>query len=84
MHWNVPDEMTPDEERLARRIRRKSKFYVFLRRIRGELFDEAFQKELMAVYKPRGQEPVPPALLAMVLILQAYTGLSVADAVDGR
>lgn len=82
MYWNVPDELTPEEQRLVRRIRRKSKFYLFLRQIRGELFDEAFQKELMAAYKPRGQEPVPPALLAMVLLLQAYTGLSDSDAVD--
>jgi len=82
MHWNVPDELTPQEQRLVRRIRRKSKFYVFLREIRAELFDDAFQEELAAAYKPRGQEPVPPALLAMVLILQAYTGLSDADAVD--
>ncbi len=82
MHWNVPDELTPEEERLVRRMRRKSKFYLFLRQIRGELFDEKFQEELAAAYRPRGQDPVPPALLAMVLILQAYTGLSDADAVD--
>lgn len=82
MHWNFPQEMTPEELRLVRRMRRKSKFYVFLREIRGELFDEAFQEELAAAYKPRGQQPVPPAMLAMVLLLQAYTGLSDADAVD--
>lgn len=82
MHWNVPKELTPQERRLVARMRRKSKFYVFLREIRGELFDEAFQQELAAAYKPRGQEPVPPALLAMVSLLQAYTGLSDADAVD--
>lgn len=82
MHWNVPKELTTEERRLVSRMRRKSKFYVFLREIRGELFDEAFEAELMGAYKPRGQEPVPPALLAMVLLLQAYTGLSDADAVD--
>lgn len=82
MRWKVPAELSPNEQRLVRRMRRKSKFYVFLREIRGELFDEAFQKELAAAYRPRGQDPVPPALLAMVLLLQAYTGLSDADAVD--
>ena len=82
MHWNVPEKLTAEEQRLVCRMRRKSKFYVFLREIRAELFDEAFQEELAAAYKPRGQEPVPPALLAMVLLLQAYTGLSDADAVD--
>lgn len=82
MYWNVPDELSLEEQRLVGRMRRKSKFYLFLRNIRGELFDEAFQKELAAAYKPRGQKPVPPALLAMVLLLQAYTGLSDCDAVD--
>ncbi len=82
MHWDVPMEFTAEEQRLVRRVRRKSKFYVFLRQVRGNLFDEAFQEELGAAYKPRGQDPVPPALLAMVLLLQAYTGLSDADAVD--
>ena len=38
----------------------------FLREIRAELFDEAFQAELAAAYQPRGTAPVPPALLAMV------------------
>jgi hypothetical protein len=82
MHWNVPTELTPEEQRLVARMRRESRFYVFLREIRGELFDDAFQKELMAAYQPRGQEPVPPALLAMVLLLQAHKGLGDADAVD--
>lgn len=82
MRWNVPKELTTEERRLVGRMRRKSKFYVFLREIRGELFDEVLQQELMAAYKPRGQKPVPPALLAMVSLLQAYTGLSDADAVD--
>ncbi len=82
MHWNIPKELTPEERRLVGRMRRKSKFYVFLREIRGELFDEDFERELAAAYKPRGQEPVPPALLAMVSLLQAYTGLSDADAVN--
>ena len=44
---------------------------MFLREVRAELFDEAFQAELAAIYQPRGTAPVPPALLAMVLLLQA-------------
>ena len=35
-------------------------------------FDEAFQAALAAIYQPRGRAPVPPARLAMVLVLQAY------------
>lgn len=63
-------------------MRRKSRFYVFLREIRGQLFDAEFQEELAHAYAPRGQDPVPPALLAMVCLLQAYTGVSDAEAVD--
>lgn len=51
MDWNVPTELTPQEKRLIERMRRKSRFYVFLREIRGELFDEAFQAELIAAYR---------------------------------
>lgn len=80
--WKVPAELTPEEKKLVGRIRCKSKFYVFLREIRGELFDSEFQRELAEAYSPRGQDPVPPALLGMVTLLQAYTGVSDADAVD--
>jgi hypothetical protein len=82
MHWSVPTELSPTEKRVADRIRRSSRFFLFLREIRHELFDDAFQRELVALYAPRGQDPVPPALLAMVTLLQAYTGVSDAAAVD--
>ncbi len=36
----------------------------------------------MASYQARGQEPCPPALLAMVTLLQKYDQPSDADAVD--
>jgi hypothetical protein len=62
-------------------LHRVGKFYVFLREIRAELFDDAFQAELAAVYQPRGTAPVPPALLAMVLLLQAYDQVGDAEAV---
>jgi len=80
--WKVPDKLTSEEKQLVARMRRKSRFYVFLREIRGQLFDDEFQEELARAYSPRGQDPVPPALLAMVSLLQAYTGVSDADAVD--
>jgi hypothetical protein len=82
MRWNVPNKLTPKETKLVARMRRKSRFYLFLREIRGQLFDEEFQAELAKAYAPRGQAPVPPALLAMVCLLQAYTGVSDAEAVD--
>jgi hypothetical protein len=51
---------------------------VFLRQHRHELLDEVFQQELAHLYRPteRGQPPVAPAMLALALILEAYTGVS--------
>lgn len=80
MRW-VP-RRTEAEKKVAAKLRKASGFYRFLWEIREELFDEAFQAELEASYEPRGQEPCPPALLAMVNLLQRYDGLSDADAVE--
>ncbi len=51
---------------------------MFLRHHRHALFDEAFQQELASLYQKaeRGQPPIAPAMLALVLILEAYTGVS--------
>lgn len=81
IRWTCPTELTADEARIAQMLHRIGKFYVFLREIRAELFDEAFQAELAAVYQPRGTAPVPPALLAMVMLLQAYDQVGDAEAV---
>jgi len=81
IRWQVPVELSVEEARVAAVLRRAGKFYVFLRAIRAELFDDAFQAELAAVYQPRGTAPLPGALLAMVTLLQAYTQVSDADAV---
>ena len=81
IHWACPTELTAEEKRVAQALHRIGKFYVFLREIRAELFDAAFQAELAAIYQPRGTAPVPPALLAMVTLLQAYDQVGDADAV---
>jgi hypothetical protein len=78
----VPTEFSAPEVALASKLQRVGKFYVFLRTIRSELFDETFQTELAAVYQPRGTRPLPPALLAMVLLLQAYEQCGDAEAVE--
>jgi hypothetical protein len=70
------------EKKVAAKLRKASGFYRFLWEIRDELFDAEFQDELEKSYQPRGQEPCAPALLAMVMLLQRYDGLSDADAVD--
>ncbi len=81
MRWNPPSK-SAGEQAVANRLRPSSKFYRFLWEIRGELFADGFEEELIAAYRPRGQDPCPPALLAMVMLLQRYEGLSDADAVD--
>ena len=81
IRWNCPTALTPEEARVAQALHRIGKFYVFLREIRVELFDDAFQAELAAAYQPRGTAPVPPALLAMVTLLQAYDQVGDAEAV---
>ncbi|MDP2343792.1 MAG: IS1182 family transposase [Deltaproteobacteria bacterium] len=80
MHWS----RTPsaEETALAKRLRPASKFFKFLWSVRNELFDDGFEDELIAAYAPRGQEPCPPALLAMAMLLQRYEGVSDADAVE--
>lgn len=81
MRWKTSTHRVR-EKAVAEGLRRASKFYVFLWSIREELFNDAFQDELIAAYDPRGQEPCPPAMLAMVNLLQRYSGLSDAAAVD--
>jgi len=75
--WSPPVTPSPAEQAVIKAVRR-AKLFVFLRRHRHELFDEAFQAELAAAYadKPKGQPPVPPAQLALATIVQAYTGVS--------
>jgi len=81
--WRPPVELSAAERAVVGAIRR-AKLFVFLRAHRHELFDDAFQAELAAMYadRPKGQPPVPPARLALVTILQAYTGASDAEAVE--
>src|SRR3989441_8160729 len=75
--WKPPVELSQQEEQIVKKIR-KAKLFVFLRHHRHELFDEAFQEELASLYRKaeRGHPPVAPALLALALILEAYTGVS--------
>lgn len=83
MRWRFSTGKAAEEEaRVAARLRAGSKFYRFLWEVREELFDDEFQDELAAVYRPRGQAPCPPALLAMVNILQRYGKLGDRAAVE--
>jgi len=51
MKWTVSEELSAPEKRVAGRLQRSGKFYVFLRRIRHQLFDDAFQCELEKSYQ---------------------------------
>ena len=77
VYWRPPIELSATEQSIIKHIRR-AKLFVFLRQHRHEVFDESFQQELAGLYQEsqRGQPPVPPALLALATILQAYTGVS--------
>ena len=75
--WRPAAELSPAEQAVIKAVRR-ARLFVFLRLHRHELFDEQFQAELAGTYvdSPKGQPPVPPAQLALAVILQAYTGVS--------
>jgi hypothetical protein len=75
--WQPPVDLSEQEEHIMRRIR-KANLFVFLRYHRHELLDETFQQELAGLYQTskRGQPPIAPAQLALVTIVQAYTGVS--------
>src|SRR5437588_10947338 len=75
--WPPPVELSEQEEQIVKKIR-KAKLYVYWLQHRHELLDEAFQQELASLYRQaeRGQPPVAPAMLALALILEAYTGVS--------
>jgi hypothetical protein len=75
--WQPSVELSAKEEQVVKRIR-KAKLFVFLRRYRHKIFDEAFQQELATLYQDskRGQPPIAPAQLALATIVQAYMGVS--------
>ncbi len=82
LHWMPTVELSKLEERIVKVLKHRH-LYVFLRRHRHELFDREFQTELDKMYGDDvGRLPAAPAFLAMVMLLQAYTGLSDADAVE--
>ncbi len=68
--WQPPVALSQQEAQIRQRIRR-AKLFVWLREHRHELFDAAFQAELATLYKEcaQGQPPIPPAQLALALIL---------------
>jgi hypothetical protein len=82
--WNSPEELNPTEQRIARRAAKKRKLFVFLREYRHELFDEPFQYELIEMYRQTGAGKIPlaPARLALLTLLQVYSGEADPEAVE--
>ena len=82
--WHPSTTVTRQEHFLLKRLTRTRKLFGFLRMHRHELFDDEFQAELESMYRATGagKEPVPPAMLAMVALLQGYHGISDAEAVE--
>ncbi len=82
MRWDVAGKPSKREVKLAARLKRGSKFFAFLWEIRGQLFTAEFQDELIEGFERKRGDNVPPAMLAMVWLLQAFTQSSDRDAVD--
>src|SRR3954453_14070985 len=82
--WSPNTALSRKEEFLIKRLKRTRKLFAFLRLHRHELFDDGFQEELEGMYRNTGagDEPVPPALMCMVTILQGYLRISDAEAVE--
>lgn len=82
--WRPRTRYTKQEQVLRHRLTRTGKLFGFLRDYRGELFNDEFQAELESMYRDSGagRVPVPPALLAMAVLLQTYEGVSDAEAVE--
>ena len=81
--WNPAIELSEVEAKIISKIR-KAKLFIWLRKNRHLLFEEKFQEELAKIYKDStvGLSPVPPAQLALAVILQAYTGVSDDEAIE--
>ncbi len=82
--WEPAIELSKKEQFIIKRLKRTRKLFAFLRLHRHELFDDKFQQELEGMYRDSGagEEPVPPALLCMALLLQGYHRISDAEAVE--
>lgn len=82
--WCPRVELTKQEKLIMKRLNRVRALFGFLRTKRRELFDDAFQGQLNAMYRDSGagEEAHPPAMMCMVLLLQGYVGASDAEAVE--
>ena len=82
--WKPSIRPSKQETLLLKRCTKRRKLFVFLRKHRHEIFNDALQDELASMYRDTGagKDPVKPALMAMALILQGYHGVSDSEAVE--
>lgn len=82
--WTPPVAPTRQEQFLLKRLDRVRKLLGFLRLHRHELFDDAFQDELASMYRTTGagKDALPPAMMAMAMLVQGYLGMSDAEMVE--
>lgn len=82
--WNPRQELSKKDNLLLKRLKRTRKLFAFLRLYRDKIFDDGYQAELEKMYRQTGsgEEPLPPALMCMALLLQGYVGVSDAEAVE--
>ena len=82
--WKPQVVPTRREALILKRLKRHRRLFAFLRYRRHELLDESFQTELVAMYRDSGAGVVPlnPAMMCLVVILQAYVQASDAEAVE--
>jgi Transposase DDE domain/Transposase domain (DUF772) len=81
--WDPAIACSEREERLLKLAGRSRRLFVFLRERRRDIFGTGFQAELETMYRStdQGEEPQPPALMSMALLLQGYLQVSDAEAV---
>ena len=82
--WTPSVAPTRQEQFLLKRLDRVLKLLGFLRVQRHELFTAAFQDELASMYRTTGagREALPPAMMAMAVLVQGYLGISDAEMVE--
>jgi hypothetical protein len=82
--WSPRVELSKQETFIMKRLNRVRALFGFLRLNRAALFDDAFQTQLESMYRQTGagDEPHPPAMMCMALLLQGYVGASDAEAVE--
>src|SRR5215208_1946250 len=82
--WTPPVPLTRQEQFLLKRLGRVRKLLGFLRAHRHELFNDVFQADLASMYRTTGagKDALPPAMMAMAMLVQGYLGISDAEMIE--